>query len=115
MGRQMAGTLLGLSAVGLSLGTAGTARAERTDIPDCYPSCVKECSKIAPKSGDYCKIQCRDFCDGDPPVPDQAVLDDSSGVATMPTDNYVSKLDKQVQRSPIGGIYDLYSNAFGKK
>ena len=41
MGRQMAGTLLGLSAVGLSLGTAGTARAERTDIPDCYPSCVK--------------------------------------------------------------------------
>mmetsp|Transcript_27842 Transcript_27842/g.67697 ORF Transcript_27842/g.67697 Transcript_27842/m.67697 type:complete len:190 (-) Transcript_27842:294-863(-) len=100
---QAALTLATLASQGLVL---RNARAERTDIPDCYNSCVKECTAIAPKSGDYCKDQCMTFCAGDPPTE----VEVSAGVT--PADNQLSRLDGTKQ---LKGVFDLYGQMFGRK
>mmetsp|Transcript_35411 Transcript_35411/g.56883 ORF Transcript_35411/g.56883 Transcript_35411/m.56883 type:complete len:197 (-) Transcript_35411:235-825(-) len=84
------------------------ARADRTDIPDCLKQCIKECTAIAPKSGDYCKTQCAEFCAGEPPTEQEVVADD-----IMPADNGFSRLEKQ-KGSPLKAAYDAYGKLLSK-
>eukprot|EP00465_Bigelowiella_longifila_P011381 CAMPEP_0185268188 /NCGR_PEP_ID=MMETSP1359-20130426/36462_1 /TAXON_ID=552665 /ORGANISM="Bigelowiella longifila, Strain CCMP242" /LENGTH=157 /DNA_ID=CAMNT_0027858869 /DNA_START=91 /DNA_END=564 /DNA_ORIENTATION=- len=96
------------TAVAQAVSSTSTARAERTDIPDCLKQCIKECTLIAPKSGDYCKTQCAEFCAGEPPTEQEVAAD-----GVVPSDNGFSRLERQ-KGSALKGAYDAYSKLLGK-
>ncbi|GAB5364027.1 hypothetical protein AAMO2058_000934300 [Amorphochlora amoebiformis] len=99
----------------LGMGTSEKARAERTDIPDCLKTCVKECTSIAPKSGDYCKEQCTSFCAQDPPEGAGTTPISSSGEPdSIPEDNYFSKIDRSKSGSAVKSLFDIYGTVFGR-
>lgn len=61
----LAGSLAALLLMG---SVPSVIAAEQQLGPKCEKKCVKECAAIAPGSGDYCNMMCREECDPNAPT-----------------------------------------------
>jgi len=90
----------------------GATEAAPPDLTgeNCEPACIRECDGVAPGNLDYCKEQCKSFCDSQGPTgtdanltPEQKQLSTNNGLFG----------DSGISYSKA--VEDLFATAFGAK